>query len=212
MILKAVLVIVISYLIGSIPFGFIVGKVGYGVDIRDKGSGNIGFTNIFRILGVFPGIVVLAGDVSKGVLAVLLARLFFPHPLTSLVDGVVVVLASMAVILGHNWSIYLKFSGGRGIATGLGVLLVLVNPYIVLILFSVWLLVLLVFRYVSLASISIAVLFPFLTLVFHSSNYPYILFSIVASLVVIFKHGSNIKRLLKGAEPKTGQTSSRGAS
>lgn len=208
MVLKAILIIITSYLVGSIPFGLIVGKIGYGIDIRTRGSGNIGTTNIFRILGAFPGIVVLIGDMSKGVGAVVLARLLFPEVAVSSVDASVVVLAGMVVILGHNWSVYLKFSGGKGIATGFGVLISLV-PYITLILLLIWLATLVTSRHVSLASVVTASFFPFFTVILCWGNYPYILFSIVSSFVVIYKHRSNIGRLLRGEEPKINKASLR---
>jgi glycerol-3-phosphate acyltransferase PlsY len=211
--LIAFLIVAIAYFIGSIPFGLVVGKIGYGKDIRQYGSGNLGATNTFRVLGLLPGIIVLVLDALKGVLAVGLASYLFPnaptllqHPQnTNLYHALVVVLTGMAVICGHNWSIYLRFSGGKGIATGAGALLMLV-PLIVLILLVVWAVITVITRYVSLASITIALIFPILMIILYSLNLPYILFSLAAASVVIYKHKSNIKRLLAGEESKIGES------
>lgn len=211
--LIAFVIIAAAYLIGSIPFGLIVGKIGYGKDIRQYGSGNLGATNTFRVLGPLPGLLVLILDALKGILAVGLASYFFPnapsliqHPQnTNFYHALVVVLAGMAAICGHNWSIYLKFSGGKGIATGAGVLLMLV-PMIVLILLVIWAVITAITRYVSLASIIIALIFPILMIIFYSHNFPYIVFGLAAATVVIYKHKSNIKRLLAGEESKIGES------
>ncbi|MDI6892766.1 MAG: glycerol-3-phosphate 1-O-acyltransferase PlsY [Actinomycetota bacterium] len=207
---KAVFVVVLGYLLGSISFALLVGKGIYGIDLREHGSGNLGATNTFRVLGTLPGLLVFVGDILKGVLSVCLASYLFPCAPTlisrstcfSRVDASVVVLAGLVAIVGHNWSIYLKFSGGKGIATSAGVLLILF-PKIVLFLSLIWLAVFLITRYVSLASVVIAVAFPFLVPFFYGKNLPYLAFSIVAAIVVIYKHRPNIERLLKGREAKT---------
>lgn len=209
----ALATVLLAYLMGSIPFGLIVGKIGYGKDVRQFGSGNLGATNVFRVLGLLPGIIVFVLDLLKGLLATGLASYLFPHTPTliqhvqnpNLLDATVVVLAAMAVICGHNWSLYLKFSGGKGVATGAGVLIMLV-PLIVLILTIFWAILVAATRYVSLASISIVLAFPILMLVFHPGNVPYIIFSFTATFVVVFQHRSNIKRLLAGTENKIGQS------
>ncbi|MEW6188881.1 MAG: glycerol-3-phosphate 1-O-acyltransferase PlsY [Actinomycetota bacterium] len=210
-IVKSILAIVAGYLLGSIPFGLIMGKIGYGIDIREFGSGNVGATNVFRVLGTLPGLLVLVGDFLKGALSLLLASYLFPnaptflgsHEQVVLTDATVVVLAGMAAILGHSWSIYLKFLGGKGVATGAGVLTVLA-PNVAGILFLIWLLIVISTRYVSLASITIAFLLPLLMLYFQAGNYPYILFSILATIIIVYKHKPNIKRLLAGEELKLG--------
>jgi glycerol-3-phosphate acyltransferase PlsY len=211
--LQALLLIVAAYLIGSVPIGLIVGKIGYGKDIRQYGSGNLGATNVLRVLGVLPGILVLVLDVCKGLLATGLSSSLFPQAPSliqhtqnlSIWHSTVIVLTAMAVICGHNWSVYLRFSWGKGVATAAGVLIMLV-PVIVLILLGLWIAVVAATRYVSLASIIVAAVFPVLMLFFFPDNIPYILFSIVAALVVIYKHRSNIKRLLAGNENKLGKS------
>lgn len=136
----------------------------------------------------------LAGDLSKGLLSIELARWLGTPELA-------VVLAGLAAILGHNWSLFLGFSGGRGVATAAGVILGLM-PVTLLILLAIWLIVLALFRYVSVASISVAFAFPLVTLYLHKDNPWYIFLSLLASLVVTFKHIPNIKRLLAQKEPQ----------
>ncbi len=213
---SAIITIILAYLVGSFPFGLMVGKIGYGKDIRQYGSGNLGATNMYRVLGPLPGIIVFVLDALKGVFATGLANYLFPQTPTliqhsqdvTLSHAFVVVLAAMAVICGHNWSLYLKFSGGKGVATGAGVLIMLV-PTIFLVLLIAWILLVAVTRYVSLASITIALFFPVFMLISHPNNIPYILFSFAAAFAVIFQHRSNIKRLLAGEEPKFGETDNR---
>lgn len=199
MISKVILMVGAGYLIGSIPFGLIVGKVGYKVDIRNYGSGNIGATNILRILGWLPSLFVLTGDTLKGALAALLPT-FLISP-NSFQAQILVISASLAAILGHNFSLYLKFSGGKGIATAFGAILVL-NLYLAGILLLIWLFILGLRRYVSLASITTAAVFPFLMFLFYFSNLPYLLFSLAAAVLVILRHRQNVARLLAGKEPK----------
>ena len=209
----AFFLIISAYLLGSVPFGLIVGKIGYGKDIRQYGSGNLGATNTLRVLGLTPGIFVLLLDVCKGLLVTGLAGYLFPQAPTLLHQpqsvgvwhSAVVVLTAIAVICGHNWSVYLRFSGGKGVATGAGALIMLV-PVIVLMLLGVWALIVAATRYVSLASISVAAAFPVLMFFLFPDNIPYILFSIIASALVIYKHRSNIKRLLSHEENRIGKS------
>lgn len=136
----------------------------------------------------------LAGDVGKGLLSIVLARWLG-------VSELVLVLAGLAAIFGHNWSLFLGFSGGRGVATAAGVIFALM-PVALVILLVIWLVVLALFRYVSAASISVALTFPLLTIYLYRNNLWYIFFSLLASSVVILKHTPNIKRLLAGREPR----------
>lgn len=191
-----ILLLVISYTLGSIPFGVVVCKLIKGIDVRDYGSGNIGTTNVMRVAGLTPSILVLAGDMVKGIVPVLLARV--------LVGGLWgPALCGLAAVLGHNWPVTLKFAGGKGVATTLGVLLGIL-PIIGLVLFVIWALVLLVTRYVSLASIVSAVLLPIFVF-WVSGVSPYLLFGLIASIASIYKHRGNIVRLLAGKEYKIGQ-------
>ncbi|MDO8885306.1 glycerol-3-phosphate 1-O-acyltransferase PlsY [Candidatus Oleimmundimicrobium sp.] len=219
--IKALFVIGVSYLIGSISFALLIGKGFYGIDIREQGSGNLGATNTFRVLGITPGILVLICDILKGVVSVGLASLFFRDAPTlfnsflqtgtsfasySMLDSTVIVAAGFAVIAGHNWSIFLRFSGGKGMATTTGVLLV-IAPKIVFALFLIWLIVFALTRYVSLSSVIVAATFPFFMIYFYRGNYPYIAFSLIDAVVTIYKHRSNMKQLLKGKESKIGKKS-----
>ncbi len=186
-------VIVISYLLGSIPNGLFIGKWMRGIDIRKSGSHNIGATNAFRVLGPFPASIVLITDALKGVLAVLLGAYFVGTATGELLGGI-------AAIIGHNWSIYLKFKGGRGVATGLGVILVLV-PKVTLIVVLTWVAIVYTTRYVSLASVIAAALLPLcMYLLQEKTEFFYVLS--LAALFVIYRHKPNIQRLLKGEELK----------
>ncbi len=193
-------IIAAAYFIGAIPIGLLVGKTFYGIDIREQGSGNLGATNAYRALGPVGGAAVFIGDVAKGALPVLAMKLLvggLADPLHSLL----LVLTGLAAIAGHNWPVYLHFKGGKGVSTAAGVLVVLF-PQITAILLVIWIVVLALTRYVSVASMTIAVVFPVLVLVFERQNYVYIGFSLIACLVVLFRHRTNFGRLLARCEPK----------
>lgn len=182
-----------AYLVGSIPNAIIVGKLWKGIDVRQHGSGNIGATNVFRVLGAGPGAVVLFLDALKGVIGVYFGMLWL-HTGWGLVFGGIV------AIIGHNWPVWLKFKGGRGVATGLGVITMLV-PKITLIVLSVFILVVYFTKYVSLGSIVAAVLVPLLMLGF-GEQLPILVFGIVGSIFILIRHRANIGRLLNGTELK----------
>jgi glycerol-3-phosphate acyltransferase PlsY len=198
---QGIAVIIGAYLLGSIPFGLIIGKTFYSVDIRDYGSGNIGATNTYRILGPVAALLVFSLDLLKGVLGVGLAKVVFQDQASLL--PAMSVLAGLAAILGHSYSIFLGFSGGKGVTTGAGVLIML-WWWVALILFGIWLIVVSVTRYVSLASLTAAIAFPLLILIFYP-QLPYLLFSLAAALTIVVRHRSNISRLLTGRELKLGQ-------
>ena len=197
--LPAVISVVAAYLLGAIPTGYLFGKMLKGIDIRAHGSKNMGATNVFRVLGKGPGIAVLIIDILKGVL-----------PLTVLANGLgldepwVLVLIGMAAVAGHNWTVFLKFKGGKGVATTLGVLIGLaiqipgLRPVLLLTL-AVWLMTFLPFGYVSLASITAAVSLPILMVLFNAP-FVIIVMSICLSVFVVARHRVNISRLLKGQE------------
>ena len=194
------LTVAASYLIGSVPTAFIFGKLMKGVDIRQHGSGNVGATNAFRVLGKGPGTAVLIIDILKGVLAVVVIAGIFQQD----VNGRI--LAAIAAVAGHNWTCFLQFKGGKGIATTLGVLigLTIAVPGIRLAVFLCvlsWLLCFLVTAYVSVSSIVAAALLPALMIVV-SAPFSIILLSILFCLFIVFRHRPNIGRLLKGQEPK----------
>jgi glycerol-3-phosphate acyltransferase PlsY len=182
-----------SYLIGSIPNGLIIGKSWFGVDLRQFGSNNIGATNAFRVLGPWPAFWVFVTDVTKGVLGVYLGQWLLGTPIALLLGGI-------AAIAGHNWSIFLGFKGGRGVATGLGVIAVLA-PQVTAVIFLIWAVIVYSTRYVSLASIVAAALVPFAMWLF-AEKMEVFYFGIVAALFVIIRHRPNIERLLKGEESK----------
>ncbi|WP_312335103.1 glycerol-3-phosphate 1-O-acyltransferase PlsY [Anaerospora hongkongensis] len=187
------LTILLAYLIGSIPNGLIVGKYMCGVDIRQFGSKNIGATNAYRVLGPWPAFWVFLTDALKGVAGVMMGQWLDGSTIALLAGGI-------AAMAGHNWSIFLKFKGGRGVATGLGVIAVLV-PKVTAIVFIVWALIVYTTRYVSLGSIVAAVLVP-LSMWFFNESIEILVFGIVAALFVILRHKPNIERLLKGEELK----------
>ena len=182
-----------SYLIGSIPNGLLIGKAMTGVDIREFGSKNIGATNAYRVLGPWPAFLVFLTDMFKGVAGVFLALQLAGSPISQLVGGI-------AAIAGHNWSVFLGFKGGRGVATGLGVIAVLV-PKVTLAVFLVWLVIVLITRYVSLGSIVAAALVPPL-MWYTDVQWEIFSFGVLAALFVIVRHRPNIQRLLKGEELK----------
>lgn len=185
-----------AYLLGSLPFGVLVGRLWAGVDIRDHGSGNIGFTNMLRVLGPLPGLLVLIGDVAKGAAGAYLGRTLTGSDLAAL-------LAAVASVAGHNWSIFLRFRGGRGVNTTAGAFGYLA-PQPILAAFTVWALVVILTRYVSLASIIAALTAPIFMWVF-GYPYPYVAFMLLAAVFIVFRHRANIKRLLQGTESKIGQ-------
>lgn len=197
---KLIIFLVIAYFMGSIPTGVVIGKKFKGIDIREHGSKNTGATNAYRVLGLQYGIIVLLSDALKGYLPVFLASL------AGLV-GWQLILVGLVTIVGHTLSIFLKFKGGKGVATSLGVFIYLV-PNIVLILLVVFLLIAFSTKYVSLASVSAAGLFPILVLFMPVKEglgkWNMFGFALVIALFVIFKHRSNIQRLLHGNENKFG--------
>ncbi len=197
---KLIMFLIIAYVMGSIPTGVVIGKKFKGIDIREHGSKNTGATNAYRVLGMQYGIVVLLADALKGYLPVFLASL------AGLV-GWQLILVGLVTIVGHTLSMFLKFKGGKGVATSLGVFIYLV-PNIVLILLVVFLLIAFSTKYVSLASVSAAGLFPILVLFMpvkeSLGKWNMFGFALVIALFVIFKHRSNIQRLLHGNENKFG--------
>ena len=185
-----------SYLLGSIPFGFILMRVFRGQDVRQTGSGNIGATNVARSSPAL-GLLTLVLDGLKGLAAVALTRAFFPG--RNLLAGV----AALFAILGHMFPIWLKFRGGKGVATGLGSFTMLA-PKTVLVMVGVFGVVVLLFRHVSLGSIVAVALFPFLAWALRDyASVPQILILMaIASLLIIAKHHQNIRRLVAGTEPR----------
>jgi acyl phosphate:glycerol-3-phosphate acyltransferase len=201
--LSTIAVIISSYIIGSIPTAVWVGKWFFKIDVRDYGSGNAGATNVIRVLGPGAGIPVFIIDVLKGFAAVRLTGIcasnFGEH---NEIFAIFKVILSFIVVVGHVFPLFAGFRGGKGIATSLGVILALF-PLPAVIITAIFLIVLLISHYVSLGSITAAVIFPFINyFIFNSNEWAYIFFSIAISLFVIITHRKNIKRLLKGEETK----------
>jgi len=209
-ILIAVAFVVGAYLLGSIPWGFIIGKV-HGIDVREEGSKNIGATNVTRCVGKFSGKLCFLLDFLKGALPVLGAQYFLknlpPHQMVYWVIGTL-----FAAVLGHMFPVFLKFRGGKGVSTAAGAVLALV-PYALCIALLVWVVVFLVSRYVSLASIAAAAVLPIVAWVMYlvgigselSRSREVLIFITIVALVTILRHHGNIQRLLNGTENRFGK-------
>ncbi|MDM7274346.1 glycerol-3-phosphate 1-O-acyltransferase PlsY [Sulfurihydrogenibium azorense] len=181
--------VLITYLIGSIPFGLIVGKI-FGKDVRKEGSGNIGATNVTRVIGKKAGILVLLLDALKGFFPVYIAKYYFPSKYVSII--------ALTAVIGHCFSIYLKFKGGKGVATAFGVLLAL-SLKVALIVLTFWLGVFLTTGYVSLASVlSAGISWSVIYVLLDDIYYTFAGFFI--AIIIIFKHKSNLDRFLEGKE------------
>jgi len=191
--MQVIIAVLISYLIGSIPSGFLLTKYVMKKDVRQYGSGNIGATNVARVMGLKSGILVAVFDILKGFLGVLVGQAILGNSLSA-----AILVVAAAAIAGHDWSIFLGFSGGKGVATTFGVILRL-YPLAFLIYAVIWLLLVLTTRYVSLGSIIGSMSLP-LTLYFSSYNTNNVVFAALLSLFVLYTHRENIKRLLKGEE------------
>ena len=196
MILTVLLLLAIGYLLGSTPSGYFAGRWLKGIDLRDCGSGSTGATNVLRNVGKGPALVVFLLDVGKGALAVLLAKHFG-------LGNWIQVLAGLAALAGHIWPIWLGWKGGKAVATGLGMFLGLAWP-VGLACFGLFMAVISIFRIVSLSSVVAAIGLPLLMLLAGQSA-AYISVSLVAMLLVLWRHRSNIERLLAGTEPKIGE-------
>ncbi len=195
-----IVMLLLSYLIGAFPSGFVIGKLFFKKDIRQFGSGNTGATNSFRVLGRPAGFLVTFLDIFKGFITV-----FFPLWLPVHADGPIStfftngLIVGLFAILGHVYPVYLKFQGGKAVATGAGVVLG-VNPILLLILAIIFFIVLKIFKYVSLASIVAAICCVIGSLIIQ--DYILLVVSFLVSIILIIRHRSNIARIFRGEEPK----------
>ena len=201
-----IIIAIIAYLIGSINFSIIISKRMAGFDVREKGSGNAGTTNMLRSVGVKAAAITLLCDILKGVVVILIAILI-GNIVDGLDDALLVQLAGIFVIIGHTFPIFFGFKGGKGIATSLGVLL-MINWQIGLICLVFALILMVITRMVSVGSIAAAILFPVLVIfigqnyIVPVNNWSYLIFSIIVAVLVLFNHRENLKRIFTGKENK----------
>jgi len=189
-----------AYVIGSIPTAYIFGRVFKGIDIREYGSGNVGATNVFRVIGQVPGIIVLIIDIIKGLICAtyLASGFLYLAPVTR--PELYRILVGLSAIAGHNWTLFLKFKGGKGVAASAGVVIGLI-PKIFWLGFLVWLITFFITGFVSLASIIAAISVPIFTLAFGEPA-EIVVFMCLLCLIIVYKHKSNIRRLARGEEKR----------
>ena len=190
----------LGYLFGSFPSGYLAGRIAKGVDIRSLGSGSTGATNVLRQIGKRAAITVFLIDVFKGILSILLAKFFLLNHSWQVAVG-------LSTLIGHIWPVWLNWKGGKAVATGLGIFLGL-SWQVGLGTLGIFLLMITIFRIVSLASVSAALALPFIMLISFSNSsisLPFLTISLLAMVLVIWRHRENIMRLINGNEPKIGQ-------
>ena len=195
------LILFLGYLLGSFPSGYLAGIIAKGIDIRSLGSGSTGATNVLRHIGKRAAITVFLLDVFKGVISILLAKYFLLNDSWQGAMG-------FSTLIGHIWPVWLNWRGGKAVATGLGIFLGL-SWQVGLATLGVFILMITLFRIVSLASVSAALALPFIMFIsFNNSSIslPFLLISLLATTLVIWRHRGNIVRLIKGEEPKIGQS------
>ncbi len=203
-----IMIFLSSYLIGSIPWAYLIGRI-YGIDLRKEGSGNIGATNVTRVIGKFWGRVCFLLDMIKGFLPVFIVTMLIKQQIIADIDDLAQIIAAGGAVIGHMFCVFLRFKGGKGVSTSAGCLLAMA-PYSFAISGTVWVIVFLIGRYVSLASIAAAAVLPVSATFFSMMKvngkaiYPvsiYILvFLYILAMLAILKHTSNIKRLINGTE------------
>ena len=197
---RVALLVISSYFLGAIPFSYIAGRLIRGIDLRDHGSGNLGAANTFRVLGKGAAIPVLLADIGKGYLAVKLVSIY------GLAGYQYILVAALIVIIGHNYSVFVRFAGGKGVGTTAGTFLAMA-PCAVLICLGIWVILLMISRIVSVASMISASCLPLSVAAMNrvsscSTHVSVFYLSVVAALFVIYKHRSNIRRLREGTEKR----------
>lgn len=192
--IRIIILLFVSFIIGSIPFGIIIAKA-KGVDLKKVGSGNIGATNVLRSLGKWPAILTLLGDILKGTLVIAIGRYL---EVGAFYEG----LMGISAILGHNFSLFLSFTGGKGVATSIGVLIFYI-PQVAIITILLWLFVVFISRYSSLGALVSFGLLPFNILIFDDKKK--LIIGIMIAILIFIRHRDNIQRLLKGTERRIGQ-------
>ena len=195
----AVILVLLGYILGSVPTGFLVGRA-FGVDVRKVGSGNIGTANVLRAAGKWAAILTLVGDMLKGLAPVVAARLITENEW-------IVAAVALAAIVGHCWPVFLRFRGGKAVATGAGTSIGLA-PLVGLGLFAFWWAVVLASRYTSLGAIAVMVVSPFAFLL-TGQPVPYVLYTVAGGALVLWRHRENMRALMKGTERKVGQRAER---
>lgn len=194
--IRVAFALIAGYLVGAVPFGVLIGQRAAGVDIRRLGSGNTGATNALRVLGPRAAAAVLAMDIAKGIAAVFIGRWLVGGDIVPLLSG-------LAAVVGHNWSVFLRFGGGKGVATTVGVVIASM-PLVATIAIAVFLITVTVTGYVSVGSLTMAVLLPLLAW-FLKNPSPHVAFVAMLALIMLWRHRSNIVRLIEGRENKLGR-------
>lgn len=189
------ILVIISYLLGSIPSALIVGKLWKGIDVRNYGSGNLGATNVLRVLGWGPAVLVAIMDVGKGVLAVHIAKTFLLN------NYIFILLCIVAAVVGHSFPIFAGFRGGRSVGVSFGILFYLF-PKASILIFLFGIIIVSLTKYKSVASISCASVYPMLLYLIEKPPLEYLIGVIIVCLFIIYRHIPNIKRLIKGEEHK----------
>lgn len=198
---RIILTLLLGYIFGCFSTGYFIGKL-YKVDIRKYGSGNVGMTNALRTLGAKAGAITLLGDSLKAVIPILIVK-YFIFKNYEYID-LLTLYTGLGVVLGHNYPVWLKFKGGKGIASTCGVLISF-DPWIILAGMPLFVLLVAVTKYVSVGSLSIALLFPIWIAIRHPGDIHMIILALVFTLLAFIKHRSNIKRIIEGTENKIGQ-------
>lgn len=198
--LNIILFSIFAYLIGSIPTGYLIVKAKTGQDIRNVGSGSTGATNVKRILGKNWFFIVMISDAVKGAFPIIVAKILNNYNIIDDKSGLIALFCAIFVIIGHSKPVFLQFKGGKSVASGVGTILAL-EPVVGLLIALIWATVTYISRYVSLGSIVALSLAPFIMYFLHKPA-GYTIYCLIAALYIIYLHGQNIKRLLKGEENK----------